>query len=499
MKLQPASTFAISRDFLTSVVACIVTTLIALLGGLALMPAHAPENPAAVFVLILLFVYLNVLLFWDTLRADLRPISILLWIYLAYFMILPAIAQVWNNDYPWDTRLHYDESTILISSLLVFCFCVSYTIGEFFARRNPRGEEPGSTWSLPRPAQAQASVENVTIVLICAVAISVSIYAIAGFGLNYFLLSRYEAGMLGDANPGGHVTSLADILPVIGEALVFAAFMLVAYMYLRARRMNDDRQRVLVYALALVIVPLQIVMNSPLRVARFWLFGMLIAFLLAFFPPKTRAQRFWSVIGFIAATFVLLPLANLTRAQDYGSFEMPSVTEFLLAPDLDGFQSLMSLVSYTQDVGFTYGKQLLTVLLFFIPRAIWTGKGEDTGSMIADYAGYVINNISSPIVGELYIDFSIVGLVAGAIAIGFFTARAETHYSRSVRTNNVSIARLLVASISGFTIILARGTLGGIIAPVISGVAPFAAVLIAGRVFAHRRQIGSTAQVNDQL
>ena len=486
MQLRTASTFPVSTSLLGVGLICTTTTLVALLGGLALMPAHAPESPTAVFVLMLLFVYLNLLIFGETQRADLRPISILLWVYLGYFLVLPGVAQVWDNTYPWDGGLFYDRTTVLISAFLVLCFCVSYIFGQRVSRRTLRDHQAAPV-SIP--------LENTTIVLFCGAAILIAIYAVAVFGPDFFLASRYEDNLLGAANPGGHVNSFNDILPVIAQAVIFAAFTLVVFLYLRVRHTSDDGQRIVVFCLALLVIPLQVVVNNPLRISRFWLFGMIIAFLLAFCPPKTRRARFWSVVAFIAGTFVIFPLANLTRAEDYSSFEMPTASQFLLTPDLDGFQSLLSLVSYTQHVGFTYGKQILTVLLFFVPRAIWPGKGEDTGSMVADYAGYVINNISCPIVGELYIDFSVVGLIAGAFAIGYFAARAEALYARALAIGELSVTRLLVASIGGFTVILARGTLGGIIAPVISGVLPYAAILIAGRLLKHGLQIGSRRSV----
>ena len=43
---------------------------------------------------------------------------------------------------------------------------------------------------------------------------------------------------------------------------------------------------------------------------------------------------------------------------------------------------------------------------FFIPRSIWISKAEGSGFLLAENANLAFNNISTPLIAELYLDFS---------------------------------------------------------------------------------------------
>jgi len=234
-------------------------------------------------------------------------------------------------------------------------------------------------------------------------------------------------------------------------------------------------------------VPIFSITNYPTALSRFWLFGILIGFLLAYFPPKSRRARFLSVCAIIIGTYIIFPLSDLRRfAEDPNQqFEVPDLGEYLRTPDLDGMQSVMDVIAYTHQQGFLYGRQLLSTILFFVPRSVFPFKGEPTGPLVANFAGYESLNISCPIVGELYIDFAVPGLLIGGFLIGYLTRRADLHYSMSALSGRLTIDRLLYAVIAGFVVILSRGALLAVIGPIAAGTAPFL-LLLAARDLAMR-------------
>jgi hypothetical protein len=261
-------------------------------------------------------------------------------------------------------------------------------------------------------------------------------------------------------------------------------------LYLRSRRRPwDDQQKIAIILLTLAVVPLQTIINFPGGLARFWLFGMAFALILAFVPPLTWRQRLIGVTSFVTGTYVIFPLAAQTRLSEQYDLQLqvPDLSNYLLSGDLDGLQSLLNVIAYTQEIGFTYGKQFLTLVLFFVPRSVWVDKSLHTGIVIAKFAGYDYLNVSCPIVGELYLDFGLLGIVLGALLIGYGAARAEAAYSQSAKLRQPTVERLLHAMIGGFVVILARGPLEGIAAPIVGGLLPYVVTMASTRLLIKAR------------
>lgn len=88
----------------------------------------------------------------------------------------------------------------------------------------------------------------------------------------------------------------------------------------------------------------------------------------------------------------------------------------------DAWANYITGLEYIGHEGLYYGKQLLSSLLFWIPRSIWhqkgVGTGQDLGDYLINYHNGWFNNISSPFPLEGYVDFGIIGVVI----YGIFTA-----------------------------------------------------------------------------
>jgi len=125
---------------------------------------------------------------------------------------------------------------------------------------------------------------------------------------------------------------------------------------------------------------------------------------------------------------------------------------------------------YIKSEGFYYGSQILSAILFWIPRSIWEGKGVGTGQDLGDYLmaqhnGW-FNNISSPLPLEGYVDFGFIGVVF----YGFMTGVFIKYIDRLLRKD--SIHYLLGLYLAANIMFLFRGpllsslafTIGGVIA-----------------------------------
>jgi hypothetical protein len=89
--------------------------------------------------------------------------------------------------------------------------------------------------------------------------------------------------------------------------------------------------------------------------------------------------------------------------------------------DFDSFDQVINTIEYVQVHGIVWGRQLLGVVFFWVPRSFWPDKPIDKGSMLADWKMYSFRNLSAPIWSELYIDggwaFLLIGMLILGIAI----------------------------------------------------------------------------------
>jgi hypothetical protein len=87
----------------------------------------------------------------------------------------------------------------------------------------------------------------------------------------------------------------------------------------------------------------------------------------------------------------------------------------------DAFCNIGVAMEVVKENGFSYGFQLLSALLFFIPRGVWVGKPDSSGLVLGDYLienyDYHFANISNPVVSEGYMNFGIPGIIIMAIAL----------------------------------------------------------------------------------
>jgi len=89
----------------------------------------------------------------------------------------------------------------------------------------------------------------------------------------------------------------------------------------------------------------------------------------------------------------------------------------------DAWSELLATVKYVQVYGLTYGKQLLGVLFFFVPRSIWPDKPVGSGHLVAQNLLMTqydmwFTNLSNPLPSEGYINFGIIGVALFAIILG---------------------------------------------------------------------------------
>lgn len=122
--------------------------------------------------------------------------------------------------------------------------------------------------------------------------------------------------------------------------------------------------------------------------------------------------------------------------------------------DFDAHQLLMASIKYVNNNHIFYGLNIFSALFFLLPRSVWKGKAEGTGSIVMKYFGSWQLNVSTPLVAELYTAFSIRGVILGFLLLGKMIYKID-QWSYSYEPIKISLFCLF----AGMTTYILRGSL----------------------------------------
>src|SRR5690606_27299975 len=133
------------------------------------------------------------------------------------------------------------------------------------------------------------------------------------------------------------------------------------------------------------------------------------------------------------------------------------LVELLSGGDYDSFAEISNAVAYVSDQGIEFGRQTLGAAFVWVPRLIWPDKPLSTSSLVAENMGYTFLNVSSPLWGELLVDFGAVGLVVGFVLLGWIFARWDDRQVESYKRGGY--ASIAATVLPFYFLIILRGSL----------------------------------------
>lgn len=207
----------------------------------------------------------------------------------------------------------------------------------------------------------------------------------------------------------------------------------------------------------------------PTSISRYAAGSIYICLLVNLCPWFQKKSRLIFVILF--GIVVLFPVMGLYRYR--GITEVPfseiidqifSVDKYFTSGNYDAYQMLIAINKYVDMNGITFGKQLLGVILFFVPRQMWSSKPVGSGAYVSSILGLSYDNISCPIVGEAYINFGVVGIAIFAIVFGVLLRKIDNTFWQSrdkqaskQASKEFSFIRLLYFYLMPYILFLCRG------------------------------------------
>ena len=133
-----------------------------------------------------------------------------------------------------------------------------------------------------------------------------------------------------------------------------------------------------------------------------------------------------------------------------------------------------------------WGRSLLDIPLMVVPRAMWPDKPTEIGvRLFQEYSGWEgYQNAWHPgIIGELYVNFHLLGVIAGMLLLGAVCAKLDT---RRFRQSGSPLSRIFYAVFAIKFVVM--GLVTGFMFPVIHTLLFLIPIYIAGKLVSTNRQ-----------
>lgn len=208
-----------------------------------------------------------------------------------------------------------------------------------------------------------------------------------------------------------------------GVSLIISKFLkpapMILYFYMK---LENEK-----LPIRLVILLVAIVVNFPLALSRNATALLYLPLLLIEFPILKYKNRS-IIVMFIGLSYIFPFMNNFRTYYKTKVINMSLDFNMYLQGHFDTYQTF--LFTFREDI-ISYGRQLLGVFLFFIPRQIWNSKPIGSGGYISKILNLNFDYISLNYFGEGYINFGYVGILIFLIILAYICGRLDYDFKTS--------------------------------------------------------------------
>jgi hypothetical protein len=337
------------------------------------------------------------------------PMAIGFWIYTYVFLGLAPLTQVVQGRFPGAAGVSLESTTT--ASLIVLLGIASYDLLRIVYGRVRHVEHRTRRLVFSEPRTAALAALG----LVLAVA-----YA-GWMGLDVLFTSRLALDTtLRTLDP-----AVAAVFVAAGTVPVFVALLAV----IAGKRRPSAPRWLAIAALTMANLTVTNVFSSP----RYWVGTVFLSLVLTAGPPPGRRRFQILVAATLAGLLFVFPYADLYRNDRNASLQLAPISEqFATSGDYDSYQQITLGVAYTRINGMQMGRQLTGAALFFVPRSVWPAKPQDTGTVLAQSAGYRFTNLSAPLWIEGYLDFGPLGVILLLGGLGLVSATIDRRFAAGI-------------------------------------------------------------------
>ena len=391
------------------------------------------------------FVAISALASWR-LFSDGRPYSLnkAWWLFTLVFLgIIPSM-QLAANMMPWQSADMPSRLMLPANGLILLCLGV-YEAVRIWASRN----------FIPQPEQARGPVSPVLIRQFAYFAPAIMLSCGAALAIVYGYKGLFSFRHMEAALPD-YSTSFRLIFDNVLRGTMLWCCIAAIILY-RQHKLGGS-------TLLLVLIP-GMLFNFPLSLPGYLTLPIYLCWILATGFPLFRRQHAFSAV-MLAVFLILAPVFGLIRypgaaspIQTHTDSPGQHFQQAALVSHYDAWSSMCRAMQYSSENGTTYGRQLIGVTLFFVPRSVWPAKPVGSGAFLYSSSPYGFHNRACTYLAEGFINFGVAGSLVFAALLALLIARYDGWYWRRGGRVRFTLPRLFYFVSIGMLFFILRGDL----------------------------------------
>ncbi len=409
-----------------------------------MMIASVKTNSAFSYPVFVTSIIIQVFSIYNIFSRESEPYSLfkVFSLFSLFFFGIAPLLQFYNNTVIWYFRPLSEWETFSTNVLIIFILTFYKIFYDLFRRLNvnERSIRKLDVWSINSKINAKG--------VISLIAISLCSFFIVFQSNNYSILAMVIRGgeilseVTGSSEGDGSPTKWLIINNFVRPISMMCFFYYIT---------SPERNKIVFF----ILLVLAVFTCFPTGMPRFAAAAMYIPFMLLIFK-LSRKKNVFSLI-FIVGLLVVFPFLDIFRGFSDDAEIKPELNfDMFLQGHFDSYQNFALIVSSNI---ITYGKQLLGVLFFWMPRSIWHDKPIGSGAFAAEKMNFVFDNVSANYFAEGYINFGLIGIILFVIILAFITARLDVIYWKYVGHIKNNYFTVLYAISLGFLFFILRGDL----------------------------------------
>lgn len=388
-----------------------------------------------VFISSLLIQFISILFIF---HKDKSPYSLnkIVSLFFYFFYGVAPLLQFYNQSSFFGARTISETEYFYMNVLIIFIFLFYQILYYFFWQK----KIANSQIIFFQKYSLEQKLNFIQTILL--IGISVFSFFMVFAANNFNLMSMFlRGGTLKESVIDSSTSSL----------LIFRVFQPLAMICLFYYILSPSK-KVAVY---FILTILAVLTCFPLAMPRFSAAALYIPLLLIAMPIMRKKNVFsLSIVGGLLLVFPFLN--NFRYFSENAEIKIGLDLKMFLAGDFDSFQNFTLIVS---DNIITWGRQLLGVLLFWMPRSIWSEKPIGSGAFMAQEEGYFFDNVSCNYFAEGYINFGLFGIILFVLLLSLLSARLDKIYWQIIYNHKSNYFHVIYMVLIGMFFFILRGDL----------------------------------------
>lgn len=367
-----------------------------------------------------------------------KPYSLqkMFYLFSFFFYGIAPLVQFIAQTSLFGARLLREDEYLYLNILILIIFIIYEFFYSIFSFTTISGKNFSKKFEIGKCTRRQCCL-----LIILSISSFFLIFYINGFNFIRLLL---RGGILTvDDNIIENSSSLNLIIMQVIRPIPFVCFY---YYYLSQKKIK------IIFYFLLVVAVLSV---FPTGVPRYYAAAVYIP-LLILLVRSFRKRNVFSLTT-IASLLIVFPFLNNFR--HYSSTSTINLKlDFGMFTDghFDSYQNF-ALIYFEEII--TYGRQLLGVVLFWLPRSIWPDKPVGSGFLLANKLRFTWENVSANYFAEGFINFGHLGILLFIIILAFVTAKCDNFYWSVLIKQKNNFLKIFYLVILGMLFFILRGDL----------------------------------------